>query len=202
MAPGPAAGEDASTAGASGGADAKTSAPDAAGDSAQTSADGISAATAEGSVESEKGEKARLPPGSAIISSAELPGHMHATGAGCMPLATSLNRHREMSPTAISTFMLAQSRMFRGCSATQRQDSVLVGSVPARPPGHTRVKSAKFVKSSTALEQCPPASLPELAVIGRSNVGKSSLVNALTNQASLAKVSKTPGAWCPSNCCV
>ena len=69
-----------------------------------------------------------------------------------------------------------------------------LNAAPARPPGHTRVKSAKFVKSSTALEQCPPASLPELAVIGRSNVGKSSLVNALTNQASLAKVSKTPGA--------
>ena len=49
------------------------------------------------------------------------------------------------------------------------------------------------MKSSTTLEQCPPASLPELAVIGRSNVGKSSLINALTNQSSLAKVSKTPG---------
>jgi GTP-binding protein EngB required for normal cell division len=71
------------------------------------------------------------------------------------------------------------------------------GTVTARQPSHTRVKSAKFVKSSTTLEQCPPASLPELAVIGRSNVGKSSLVNALTNQSSLAKVSKTPGEGHP-----
>ena len=71
---------------------------------------------------------------------------------------------------------------------------MLAGAAPAKPPGHTRVKSASFVKSSTTLEQCPPATLPELAVIGRSNVGKSSLINALTNQASLAKVSKTPGA--------
>ncbi len=56
------------------------------------------------------------------------------------------------------------------------------------------------MKSSTALEQCPAPSMPELAVIGRSNVGKSSLVNALTNQASLAKVSKTPGLRVVSPC--
>ncbi len=49
------------------------------------------------------------------------------------------------------------------------------------------------MKSSTALDQCPPAVLPEFAVIGRSNVGKSSLINLLTGQKSLALVSKTPG---------
>lgn len=60
-----------------------------------------------------------------------------------------------------------------------------------------RVKKAEFVKSSTALDQCPKAKLPEFAIIGRSNVGKSSLINMLTGQASLAKVSKTPGESLP-----
>ena len=54
-------------------------------------------------------------------------------------------------------------------------------------------RTATFMKSSTALDQCPPAVLPEFAVIGRSNVGKSSLINLLTGQKSLALVSKTPG---------
>jgi len=56
-----------------------------------------------------------------------------------------------------------------------------------------RVKAAEFVKSSVKLEQCPPPTLPEFAVVGRSNVGKSSLINAITNRKNLALVSKTPG---------
>ena len=52
--------------------------------------------------------------------------------------------------------------------------------------------SAKFVTSAAAPEQFPPASLPELAVVGRSNVDKSSLINALIGQP-LAKTSRTPG---------
>ncbi|KAK9904966.1 hypothetical protein WJX75_006599 [Coccomyxa subellipsoidea] len=58
---------------------------------------------------------------------------------------------------------------------------------------NVRVKKAEFVKSSTNMAQCPQPKLPEFAVIGRSNVGKSSLINMLTGQAALAKVSKTPG---------
>ncbi|EIE18621.1 P-loop containing nucleoside triphosphate hydrolase protein [Coccomyxa subellipsoidea C-169] len=58
---------------------------------------------------------------------------------------------------------------------------------------NVRVKKAEFVKSSTNMAQCPKSKLPEFAVIGRSNVGKSSLINMLTGQAALAKVSKTPG---------
>ena len=71
-------------------------------------------------------------------------------------------------------------------------------SGPAEPvvlpaPAHTRVKTADFVKSSTAVKDCPPAKHPEFAVIGRSNVGKSSLINMLTGKKALAQISKTPG---------
>lgn len=53
--------------------------------------------------------------------------------------------------------------------------------------------NAKFITSSSKLEQCPTTGLPEYAFIGRSNVGKSSLINMLTGNSSLAKVSATPG---------
>ncbi|NMM48621.1 ribosome biogenesis GTP-binding protein YihA/YsxC [Marinigracilibium pacificum] len=55
------------------------------------------------------------------------------------------------------------------------------------------VKSAKFIKSETKLSGLPKAELPEYAFIGRSNVGKSSLINMLTGQKKLAKISSRPG---------
>lgn len=55
------------------------------------------------------------------------------------------------------------------------------------------IKSAAFVTSSTELSQCPTDNRMEFAFIGRSNVGKSSLINMLTNQKGLAKTSQTPG---------
>ena len=55
------------------------------------------------------------------------------------------------------------------------------------------IKSAKFEVSSAKLSQCPPDRLPEIAFIGRSNVGKSSLINMLTGHSKLAKTSSTPG---------
>lgn len=53
--------------------------------------------------------------------------------------------------------------------------------------------NAIFLKSSTLLEQCPAPDRPEFAFIGRSNVGKSSLINMLVNKKNLAKTSGTPG---------
>ncbi len=55
------------------------------------------------------------------------------------------------------------------------------------------IQSARFVSSFTALNRLPKPVLPEFAFIGRSNVGKSSLINMLCNQNKLAKVSVTPG---------
>ena len=55
------------------------------------------------------------------------------------------------------------------------------------------IKSAEFVMSNSHVEKCPKSALPEYAFIGRSNVGKSSLINMLTNRKSLAKTSGKPG---------
>ncbi len=55
------------------------------------------------------------------------------------------------------------------------------------------IKKAEFVSSFTAESHCPKTGLPEFAFIGRSNVGKSSLINMLTARSGLAKVSGTPG---------
>lgn len=55
------------------------------------------------------------------------------------------------------------------------------------------IKSAVFSKSSSNYKQCPEDGLPEFAFIGRSNVGKSSLLNMLTNVKGLAKTSASPG---------
>ncbi|WP_147678390.1 ribosome biogenesis GTP-binding protein YihA/YsxC [Algibacter pacificus] len=55
------------------------------------------------------------------------------------------------------------------------------------------IKSAEFVMSNSEVEKCPKSRLPEYAFIGRSNVGKSSLINMLTSRKSLAKTSGRPG---------
>lgn len=56
-----------------------------------------------------------------------------------------------------------------------------------------QIKSATFVRGARGLAECPDWATPEVALIGRSNVGKSSLVNLLTHRHDLAKVSATPG---------
>lgn len=56
-----------------------------------------------------------------------------------------------------------------------------------------QIKSAEFVKSSPEVAVCPDPTIPEYAFIGRSNVGKSSLINHMTNRKKLAKTSSTPG---------
>jgi GTP-binding protein len=56
-----------------------------------------------------------------------------------------------------------------------------------------KARSAHFVTSAAEPAQFPPATLPEVAIAGRSNVGKSSLINALCGHTGLARTSRTPG---------
>lgn len=55
------------------------------------------------------------------------------------------------------------------------------------------IKEAKFIVSNTDVNKCPASELPEYAFVGRSNVGKSSLINMLTGTKGLAKISVRPG---------
>ncbi len=55
------------------------------------------------------------------------------------------------------------------------------------------IKNAKYEISNARVDQCPATQVPEYAFIGRSNVGKSSLINMLTNNGTLAKTSQKPG---------
>jgi len=56
-----------------------------------------------------------------------------------------------------------------------------------------QIKKAEFIISNTDIKKCPSRNIPEYAFIGRSNVGKSSLINMLTNRKNLAKTSGKPG---------
>lgn len=60
-------------------------------------------------------------------------------------------------------------------------------------PYRMKITSAAFETSATNLRSCPKLPRPEFALIGRSNVGKSSLINALTHRKELARTSNTPG---------
>ena len=56
-----------------------------------------------------------------------------------------------------------------------------------------KIRNAQYEVSNSKVEKCPDINVPEYAFIGRSNVGKSSLINMLTSRKSLAKTSQKPG---------
>ncbi|XP_010245164.1 PREDICTED: GTP-binding protein At2g22870 isoform X2 [Nelumbo nucifera] len=76
-----------------------------------------------------------------------------------------------------------------------REDMILPGSNIVLGPyaGHAQIKEVQFVKSSGKAKDCPKDDRPEFAMLGRSNVGKSSLINALVRMKEVALTSKKPG---------
>jgi|SRR5262245_26695852 len=66
-------------------------------------------------------------------------------------------------------------------------------SGPERPATKLKIASVRFVKSATSPEEFPAGRFPEIAFVGRSNVGKSSLINSLLGTPGLARTSSTPG---------
>ena len=87
-------------------------------------------------------------------------------------------------------------------------DQIKPGKMPRAPAAETpsvkRAKAwthgARFLTTASRLDQLPGGELPEVAFVGRSNAGKSSAINALTQQRSLAFASKTPGRTQHINC--
>ncbi|KAF4402067.1 GTP-binding protein At2g22870 [Cannabis sativa] len=75
------------------------------------------------------------------------------------------------------------------------EDMVLAGSNIVIGPyaGDSKIKEVEFVKSSGKAKDCPKDNRPEFAILGRSNVGKSSLINALVRKKEVALTSKKPG---------
>ena len=83
--------------------------------------------------------------------------------------------------------------MITKCSTTQKLDFLRDRQHLIFENLHMIIKSAEFVKSAVKPAQYPDAVLPEFAFTGRSNVGKSSLINTLVNRKRLVKTSATPG---------
>jgi hypothetical protein len=88
----------------------------------------------------------------------------------------------------------------QGPSAPQKQKQAQQQRLDLPMGDFSRVRKSVFIGSSVDLKGCPPQDYPEFAVIGRSNVGKSSLINMLTQNSKLAKVSKEPGGQCCCSC--
>lgn len=75
------------------------------------------------------------------------------------------------------------------------ENMVLPGSNIVLGPyaGDAKIKEVEFVKSSARAKDCPKHDRPEFAILGRSNVGKSSLINSLVRKKDVALTSKKPG---------
>ena len=73
------------------------------------------------------------------------------------------------------------------------EESLYLNFISFKVPLILKIKSAEFVISNSDVAKCPQEKLPEYAFIGRSNVGKSSLINMLAQRKSLAKTSGKPG---------
>ncbi|KNA13271.1 hypothetical protein SOVF_118330 [Spinacia oleracea] len=116
--------------------------------------------------------------------------------------STNLHRHAFSSsaapPPPSDTAKFASTVLFvpPGVEPNEvTEDMILPGSNIVIGPyaGHSQIKEVTFVKSSNRSKDCPNDGLPEFAVLGRSNVGKSSLINTLVKKKEVALTSKKPG---------
>lgn len=100
-------------------------------------------------------------------------------------------------PVTVTPSELSLDKLFIPPDTTVSPDSarVLNGSniLLSNYANDAQVSQAEFVKSSVRTEDCPSDGLPEFALVGRSNVGKSSLLNSLVRRKKLALTSKKPG---------
>lgn len=87
-----------------------------------------------------------------------------------------------------------------GSSASNQPAHSAVAVPDPNNPKNVKIRTSQYVSSSTKLESCPQDGRPEFAIIGRSNVGKSSLINLLTKNKNLALTSKQPGVDILASC--
>ncbi|KAJ6830435.1 GTP-binding protein [Iris pallida] len=101
--------------------------------------------------------------------------------------------HNLFVPPDVDLAVSSPSSEAPAAGARVLRGSNIVLGPHARGGGGAQVSAADFAKSSTRTEDCPADGLPEFALVGRSNVGKSSLLNSLVRRKKLALTSKKPG---------
>ncbi|XP_068656889.1 GTP-binding protein At2g22870 [Aristolochia californica] len=112
--------------------------------------------------------------------------------------STSFSTASAPKPTASEPAKFAKAFLFvpPGVERDEvTENMILPGSNIVVGPyaGHSQIKQVEFVKSSAKPKDCPKDDRPEFAIVGRSNVGKSSLINALVKRKEVALTSKKPG---------
>lgn len=120
------------------------------------------------------------PPLAAASSSRRRPLSLSATPPP--PVSDDLVRTALFVPPGIDRAEVTPSMVLPG-------SNIVIGPYA----GHSQIKQVEFVKSSARARDCPKDHRPEFAILGRSNVGKSSLINALVRKKDVALTSKTPG---------
>lgn len=119
--------------------------------------------------------------------------HVHRVAIRCSVAAPNLPA-RPLADSAPAEEALQQDATPAATAAADDGELFPVLQLQLPTPTHTKVKTAVYLTSCVKHQDCPAPKYPEFAVIGRSNVGKSSLINMMTNCRKLAHVSKEPGA--------
>jgi hypothetical protein len=109
-----------------------------------------------------------------------------------MVMRRLVNSHED-DDDADDDFLVDAAKQPEAQTSSDAQKSKRRPAKDPTQPENTRIHSAEYISSCTSLQRCPQDGLPEFAIIGRSNVGKSSLINMLTRSKNLALTSKQPG---------